>query len=65
MSQLKVADYPRSAYEVYWEMVPNSDHTVVRLYAYDTGELVEEREVLGGKEAACSFIVSRMTAYQR
>lgn len=64
MSSLQVADYPRSQYEVYWEKVPANGYTVVRFYGWETGELVEENEVVGDRNAVDNFIVSRMAAYR-
>jgi hypothetical protein len=62
---LKVADYPRSQYEVYWETVPNGGASTVRFYAWETGELVVEHEVVGGKDATHSFIEAQMAAFAR
>ena len=63
---LQLADYPRNEYEVYWEIVMGEDERwVARLYACDSGELVEEQTGVGGKPSAAQFVLSRMPAYKR
>jgi hypothetical protein len=62
---LQIADYPCTEYEVYWETILGADRWTARIYACDSGELVEEQTGVGGKAAAEQYILSRMPAYKR
>jgi len=61
----QLTDYPRGMFKVYWEIIPFKNASIVRLYAYDTDELVEEQSIIGDKEGVYNHIAARMSVFTR